>query len=101
MIPVLLVNKTMKGEQYTSQLTSVQMCHAVDPEHVGNEVSSVVYIPAAPNTRINRDYSRRQYELMSAGLPPEDFAYGIDESKLDGFEGFSGNEPLFRQLMGY
>lgn len=82
-------------------LTSLQMCHAVDPEHLGDEVASVVYIPAAPNTRINRDYARRQYKLMAAGLPPEDFAYGVDESKLDGFEGFRGNESLFQQLMGY
>lgn len=77
------------------------MCHAVEPEHIGDEAASVAYIAAAPNTRINRDYMRRQFEMMAEGLPPEDFSYGVDESKLDGFEGFKGNEEIFKQLMGY
>jgi hypothetical protein len=76
------------------------MCHAVDAEHIGDQDASVVYIAANPTTKINKEYMKRQYEKMALGLPPPDFlSSGSDESKLDGFKGFSGNPQLFKSLM--
>ena len=77
------------------------MVHAVETEHTGTKVASVVYIAAVPNTLTNRSYTRRQYDLMVKGSPPPDFSYGVDESQLFGFQGFRGNESTFRRLMGY
>ena len=78
-----------------------QVCHAVDPEHTGKEDASVAYIAATPTTRLNKEHMRHQYDKMLLGLAPPDYSDGVDESKLEGFEGFKGKETLFRSLMGY
>lgn len=76
------------------------MCHAVDAEHIGTEDASVAYIAATPTTKINKEYMRRQYEFMVKGLSPPDFGSGaIDESIMEGFQGFSANPALFKTLM--
>ena len=77
------------------------MCHAVEPEHIRDDIASLAYIAATPTTPINKAYTRRQCALMAAGLPPPDFSAGVDESKLDGYKGFKGKEELFKKLMGY
>ncbi|KAJ5370447.1 uncharacterized protein N7496_006539 [Penicillium cataractarum] len=77
------------------------VCHAVDPEHVGNIEASVAYIAATPTTRINKEHMRGQYDKMALGLAPPDYSDGVDESKFKGFQGFEGKEALFKTLMGY
>lgn len=43
-----------------------------------------------------------QYDNMVKGQPPADYAnQGVDESLLDGFQGFKSNEELFKKLMGF
>ncbi|KAF3396401.1 putative protein YbiU [Penicillium rolfsii] len=77
------------------------VCHAVDPEHVGNVEASVAYIAATPTTRTNKEHMRAQYDRMVVGLSPPDYSDGVDESKFKGFQGFEGKETLFKSLMGY
>ncbi|KAE9981677.1 hypothetical protein EG327_006128 [Venturia inaequalis] len=76
------------------------MCHAVDAEHTGTTPAAVTYIAATPTTPINKAYMARQHSLMSKGLPPPDFGSGSDESGLVGYEGFKGDEGMWRALMG-
>ncbi|KAH8646312.1 hypothetical protein BX600DRAFT_533854 [Xylariales sp. PMI_506] len=78
------------------------VCHAVDPEHIGNEDASVAYIAATPTTKGNLEYMRQQYTNMVAGVAPQDFAnHGSDETKFEGFKGFSEQPELFKRLMGF
>jgi hypothetical protein len=79
-----------------------QVCHAVDAEHLGQQDASVVYIAATPTTDLNKKYMQKQYSRMVVGLPPADFIKnGVDESKLEGFTGFSSDPELFKKLMGF
>jgi len=82
-----------------AEMLTLQMCHAVDAEHIGTEDASVTYIAATPTTLINKEYMRRQYARMVEGLPPPDFDGGSDETKLEGFEGFAINPQLLKELM--
>ncbi|BGP57446.1 hypothetical protein JCM8202_002004 [Rhodotorula sphaerocarpa] len=58
--------------------------HAVESKHGGASDSSVLYIPAAPLTRYNADYLRRQRERFEAGRPAPDFPGGEGESRFNG-----------------
>jgi hypothetical protein len=78
-----------------------KVCHAVDPDHRGKMEASVAYIAATPTTRLNTIQMRLQYEKMVAGLPPPDYQDGVEESKFAGFQGFKGQENLWKGLMGY
>lgn len=78
-----------------------QVCHAVDPDHNGKEEASVAYIAATPTTRTNKKHMQNQYDKMVTGQPPPDYEDGVDESLLNGFQGFKGKEELFKTLMGY
>lgn len=49
------------------------MTHAVATTHTGTEPASVVYIPSAPSTPANKDYIRRYWRELQAGIPPEDY----------------------------
>lgn len=49
------------------------MIHAVATTHTGTEPASVVYIPSAPSTPANKDYIRRYWRDLQAGIPPEDY----------------------------
>ncbi|EXJ79536.1 hypothetical protein A1O3_07815 [Capronia epimyces CBS 606.96] len=78
------------------------VCHAVDAEHIGKDYASVVYIAAVPTTTANKEYTQQQYLQMAAGLPPKDGGeMGVDESKLEGWTGFSENSELVKRLMGF
>jgi hypothetical protein len=91
--PVFLLKNDTKSQQ---------VCHAVDPEHVGNDDASVVYIAATPTTATNKEYMQKQFAEMVRGLPPADHkVQGSDESQYVGFQGFSAQPDLFRQLMGF
>ena len=45
----------------------------MESEHSGREHSSVLYIPAGPDCRINRDYLRRLRHAFAQGDTPPDF----------------------------
>ncbi|KAM0789026.1 hypothetical protein ACM66B_003092 [Microbotryomycetes sp. NB124-2] len=78
--------------------------HAVEPQHSGQNDSSVLYIPAIPLTRSNLDYLVDQKQRFLEGLPPSDFPGGEGESK---FEGRGKKEDLERvgedalRMMGF
>ncbi|KAK5266328.1 hypothetical protein LTR99_003519 [Exophiala xenobiotica] len=76
-------------------------CHAVDAEHRGHGDASVAYIAATPTTKKNSIYMRDQYKSMVTGQPPMDYlAGGVDESPLEGFQGFAANPEVFKRMMG-
>ncbi|RMY98202.1 hypothetical protein D0862_07698 [Hortaea werneckii] len=62
------------------------LCHAVDPEHLGSQNASVVYIPACPSTPANSAYVRQQLDNILAGRPPPDFLGRLDETTLKGYK---------------
>ena len=49
------------------------LVHAVESHHGGLHPNSVVYIPAGPDCRINRLYSRRMRHSFALGTTPPDF----------------------------
>ncbi|KAK5241089.1 hypothetical protein LTR40_013415, partial [Exophiala xenobiotica] len=77
-------------------------CHAVDAEHRGHGDASVAYIAATPTTKKNSIYMRDQYKSMITNQPPpmDYLTGGVDESQLEGFQGFSANRDVFRRMMG-
>lgn len=67
------------------------MCHAVERDHEGTGISSVIYVAATPTTTENLSYIRRQLDAFLQGRPPEDFANGSVECN---FKGYPGNKEL-------
>lgn len=63
------------------------MCHAVEVEHKGKGISSVVYVAATPTTKANLDYMQRQLKSFLDGLSPEDFEGDCRETALKGYPG--------------
>ena len=45
----------------------------MESQHTGKEHSTVLYIPAGPDCRINRDYLRRMRHTFLEGKSPPDF----------------------------
>jgi hypothetical protein len=76
--------------------------HAVDRKNAGKGDSSVMYIGAAPLTRLNAQYLIKQKNAFVEGAPPPDYPGGVGES---GFIGRSSEESLktdvARAGMGY
>lgn len=65
--------------------------HAVENKHGGKGDSSVIYIGAAPLTRLNAQYIARQKVAFVGGLPPPDFPGGVGEA---GFVARGGESAL-------
>ena len=63
------------------------MCHAVEIEHEGKNISSVLYVAATPTTETNVEYMRGQLKDFLDGVSPEDFRGGCYEKGLKGFPG--------------
>jgi hypothetical protein len=63
------------------------MCHAVEVEHNGNNISSVVYVASVPTTPINTEYMKNQWQDFLKGVSPEDHRGGCHELSLKGFPG--------------
>ncbi|CAL1716090.1 unnamed protein product [Somion occarium] len=78
------------------------LIHAVEPEHVGKNDSSVMYIPAVPYTPQNAAYIARQKESFLQGVPPPDFPVYKSET---GFVGIGKPEdienPIAKKAMGF
>ena len=55
--------------------------HAVDQIHMGQNDSSVLYIPTCPLTELNAEYLRRQRAAFLEGTPAPDFPGGEGESR--------------------
>ncbi|KAI7280375.1 DUF1479-domain-containing protein [Hortaea werneckii] len=79
------------------------LCHAVDPEHLGSQNASVVYIPACPSTPANSAYVRQQLRNILAGRPPPDSLGRLDETTLKGYKSHqeSGLGAEARKAYGY
>ncbi|KAM5344120.1 hypothetical protein ACJ41O_012657 [Fusarium nematophilum] len=78
------------------------MCHAVDPEHLGDQDASVVYVAACPTTSRNKDYVKRQLEAALAGRgPPDCPGVMTDETKLKGYKGYSEVSQAGKAVLGF
>lgn len=81
----------------------MQLCHAVDPEHNGDENASVVYIGACPSTAVNQVYIKSQLESTLTGKPPPDYAkdLSMDETNFKGYIGHQGLSSEAQAALGY
>jgi len=81
----------------------VQLCHAVDPEHNGDENASVTYVAACPSTAVNQAYIKHQLQSTRDGKPPPDYAEGLntDETKFKGYTGHEGLSNEAKAALGY
>ncbi|EFX04933.1 duf1479 domain containing protein [Grosmannia clavigera kw1407] len=79
------------------------VCHAVEPEHIGPTNASVVYVPACPTTAINKAYVKRQLAATTNGQVPPDYMRGndLDETKLKGYVGHGGLSEEAKAAFGY
>ncbi|GBE88545.1 DUF1479-domain-containing protein [Sparassis latifolia] len=76
--------------------------HAVEKEHIGNDDSAVMYIPAVPYTPANADYVVRQKESFLQGIPPPDFPRGHGEIDYAGVGRPEDVEaPIAKKSMGF
>lgn len=63
------------------------MCHAVEVEHTGKNISSVVYVASVPTIPINTRYMKHQAQDFLNGVSPYDHRGGCYEYNLKGFPG--------------
>ncbi|KAK5065260.1 hypothetical protein LTR84_001098 [Exophiala bonariae] len=79
------------------------LCHAVDPDHDGDENASVIYIGSCPSTPVNQAYIKTQLQATLAGKPPPDYAEGLDtdETQFKGYVGHQGLSEEARGALGY
>jgi hypothetical protein len=66
------------------------MCHAVEVEHKGSNISSVVYVASVPTTSTNTEYMKNQAQDFLEGVSPADHRGGCHELSLRGFPGVKG-----------
>ncbi|KAH6991474.1 hypothetical protein BKA56DRAFT_652287 [Ilyonectria sp. MPI-CAGE-AT-0026] len=78
------------------------MCHAVDPEHQGDQDASVVYVAACPTTPRNKEYIKEQLQAALTGQGPPDCPnLVVDESKFKGYTGFDGVSEEGKIVLGF
>ncbi|RSL45264.1 hypothetical protein CEP53_010852 [Fusarium sp. AF-6] len=78
------------------------MCHAVDPDQLGDQDASVVYVASCPTTPINKRYIKEQLEAALAGRsPPDCTGVETNESKLKGYTGFSQVSEEGKAVLGF
>lgn len=79
------------------------MCHAVEVEHSGKGIASVVYVAATPTTKTNQQYMQDQLGDFLKGISPPDHRGGCDEATLKGYPGESSilNGSEGRRAMGF
>ena len=73
----------------------------MEKEHGGREHSSVFYIPAGPDCRMNRSYLRRMRHAFLLGRTPPDFPPNNLEADYAGRAGMPDVSKLGRELMGW
>ncbi len=76
--------------------------HAVEKQHVGQEDSTVMYIPAMPYTPTNAAYVERQKESFLKGIAPPDFPTNGGEINCVGV-GLADDivDPVGKRAMGF
>ncbi|KAK7418774.1 hypothetical protein QQX98_003792 [Neonectria punicea] len=78
------------------------MCHAVDPEHNGDQDASVVYVAACPTTPKNKEYIKQQLRAALDGKgPPDCPGLTVDETKFKGYKGFSDVSEEGKAVLGF
>ncbi len=77
------------------------LIHAVEAEHRGSNVSSVIYIPGAPLCPKNARYAAQQRERFLAGRTPPDFGQDDRESGFVERAGLADLTELGRRQMGF
>ncbi|KAH8657776.1 hypothetical protein BX600DRAFT_59064 [Xylariales sp. PMI_506] len=78
------------------------MCHAVDPEHIGPNEASVVYVAACPTTKINKAFVKEQLKAALAGIaPPDKVGVNCSEPKLKGYKGFDHISAEGKKVLGF
>ena len=82
---------------------TAQVCHAVDPLHLGSDNAAVVYIAACPSTPNNTAYVKKQLEATRDGRPPPDYQEGndLDETKLEGYVGLDQLSDEGKRAFGF
>ena len=76
------------------------LVHAVQSTHLGNEDSSVFYIPAFPKCPLNDAYVQRQAHLFLSGRTPPDFPSNDSEVDFVDRATIDDLSPLGREMMG-
>lgn len=76
------------------------LIHAVEAEHRGSGVSSVIYIPGAPLCPKNARYARQQQDRFLAGRTPPDFGQDDRESSFENRATLADLTDLGKRQMG-
>jgi hypothetical protein len=77
------------------------LIHAVEAEHRGTGVSSVIYIPGAPLCAKNARYARRQQDRFLSGRTPPDFGQDDRESSFENRATLGDLSEIGRRQMGF
>lgn len=77
------------------------LIHAVEAEHRGTGVSSVIYIPGAPLCAKNARYARQQQARFLSGRTPPDFGQDDRESSFADRASLADLSDLGRRQMGF
>jgi len=77
------------------------LIHAVEAEHRGSGVSSVIYIPGAPLCPKNARYAREQQDRFLTGRTPPDFGQDDRESSFVNRAALSDLSEIGRRQMGF
>ncbi|KAF9266403.1 DUF1479-domain-containing protein [Marasmius fiardii PR-910] len=87
--PHMFLDKTMTSIPDVSPGDAVfwhcDVVHSVEPEHLGEEDSAVMYIASVPLTLLNQDYVEKQKQTFLKGVAPPDFPkVKVDEAEMKG-----------------
>lgn len=85
------------------RLITIQVCHAVDTEHLGSTNAAVAFIAACPTTAVTEAYVKRQLEATLSGKPSPDYSEGndLDERTLKGYVGLGGLSDEAKRAFGF
>ena len=75
--------------------------HSVEKKHEGREHSSVFYIPAGPDCKMNRSYLRRMRHAFVTGRTPPDFPPNNFEADYSGRADMADVSAVGREMMGW
>lgn len=77
------------------------LIHAVEAQHRGTHVSSVIYIPGAPLCAKNARYARQQQDRFLSGRTPPDFGRDDRESSFEDRATLADLSELGKRQMGF
>jgi len=81
----------------------VQLCHAVDPDHLGKENAAVAFVAACPTTKVNKQFVKAQLDAVLAGRPPPQHEGSTDlwETRMKDYSGQESFSEEARAAFGY